>query len=308
LGSGRWSDSDWASYSTTHVKSARTVDDIYKSRGLATELDPSGVKIRESCDSEDNPNSNAIIVALDVTGSMGMVLDTVAREGLSTLATEIYDRKPITDPHIMFMGIGDCHAHDRAPLQITQFEADIRIAEQLTKLYLERGGGGNDYESYALAWYFAAMHTRIDCFEKRQKKGYLFTIGDEEPTPYLSAADIERVLGYKPQQDRFSTQDLYTMASRYYNVYHLMVEEGSHFRTDPDGVVRAWTDVLGQNAIRLADHTKVAEVIVSIIQVAEGADNKDVSASWDGSTGLVVAKAINGLAKTAVDDNGIVVL
>lgn len=308
MGSGRWSDSDWASYSTTHVKSARTVDDIYKSRGLATELDPSGVKIRESCDSEDNPNSNAIIVALDVTGSMGMVLDTVAREGLSTLATEIYDRKPITDPHIMFMGIGDCHAHDRAPLQITQFEADIRIAEQLTKLYLERGGGGNDYESYALAWYFAAMHTRIDCFEKRQKKGYLFTIGDEEPTPYLSAADIERVLGYKPQQDRFSTQDLYTMASRYYNVYHLMVEEGSHFRTDPDGVVRAWTDVLGQNAIRLADHTKVAEVIVSIIQVAEGADNKDVSASWDGSTGLVVAKAINGLAKTAVDDNGIVVL
>jgi hypothetical protein len=308
LGSGRWSDSDWASYSTTHVKSARTVDDIYKSRGLATELDPSGVKIRESCDSEDNPNSNAIIVALDVTGSMGMVLDTVAREGLSTLATEIYNRKPITDPHIMFMGIGDCHAHDRAPLQITQFEADIRIAEQLTKLYLERGGGGNDYESYALAWYFAAMHTRIDCFEKRQKKGYLFTIGDEEPTPYLSAADIERVLGYKPQQDRFSTQDLYTMASRYYNVYHLMVEEGSHFRTDPDGVVRAWTDVLGQNAIRLADHTKVAEVIVSIIQVAEGADNKDVSASWDGSTGLVVAKAINGLAKTAVDDSGIVVL
>lgn len=308
MGSGRWSDSDWASYSTTHVKSARTVDDIYKSRGLAKELDPSGVKIRESCDSEDNPNSNAIIVALDVTGSMGMVLDTVAREGLSTLATEIYNRKPITDPHIMFMGIGDCHAHDRAPLQITQFEADIRIAEQLTKLYLERGGGGNDYESYALAWYFAAMHTRIDCFEKRQKKGYLFTIGDEEPTPYLSAADIERVLGYKPQQDRFSTQDLYTMASRYYNVYHLMVEEGSHFRTDPDGVVRAWTDVLGQNAIRLADHTKVAEVIVSIIQVAEGADNKDVSASWDGSTGLVVAKAINGLAKTAVDDSGIVVL
>lgn len=306
MGFGRWSPDDWTSYSTVHVKSARTVDDIYKARTLVDELNPKGVKMRESCDSDINPNSTALIVALDVTGSMGIVLDTIARQGLSTLATEIYNRKPISDPHIMFMGIGDVHARDEAPLQVTQFEADIRIAEQLTKIYLERGGGGNNYESYALAWYFAAMHTRIDCFEKRGKKGYLFTIGDEEPTPYLEADDIERVLGYRPQQERFSTIDLLTMASRYYEVYHIMVEEGSHYRTHSSDVVREWTNILGQNAIKLSDHTKIAEVIVSTIQVAEGANSADVAKSWDGSTNIVVAKAISGLSKVNTSDNGIV--
>lgn len=35
------------------------------------------------------------------------------------------------------MGIGDCAANDRAPLQVTQFESDIRQAEALQKIWLE---------------------------------------------------------------------------------------------------------------------------------------------------------------------------
>ncbi|MCX7920726.1 MAG: hypothetical protein N3B21_01690 [Clostridia bacterium] len=298
MGSGRWSTTDWAAYSKKNISSKSRVDDIYTSRSLAPELNPYGVKIRESCDSSDNPQSTALVVALDVTGSMGMVLDAMAREGLQTLATEVYNRKPISDPHIMFMGIGDVEAGDRAPLQVTQFEADIRIAEQLTKIYLERGGGGNSYESYALAWYFAAMHTRIDCFEKRGKKGFLFTIGDEQPTPYLRASDIERVLGYRPQSDRVSSRELLNMAARQYEVFHLIVEEGSHFRCCGDKVVDEWTELLGQRAIRLSDHTKMSEVIVSTIQVVAGADVNKVISSWDGTTGLVVAKAIGSLSNS----------
>jgi len=306
MGSGRWSADDWARYSSAHVSGKATVDDIYTSKSLAAELDPKGVTVRESCDSADNPNSTALIVGLDVTGSMGMVLDAMARTGLKTLAEEVYARRPITDPHIMFMGIGDVEMGDRAPLQVTQFEADIRIAEQLTKIYLERGGGGNNYESYALAWYFAAMHTRIDCFERRNKKGYLFTVGDEQPTPYLLASDIERVLGYRPQFDRISAQDLLTMVSRQYEVFHLMVEEGSHFRTHGDRVVREWTNLLGQRAIPLSDHTKMGEVIVSTLQVAEGADVRNVISSWDGTTSVVVAKAVNSLDGITVVANGVV--
>ena len=32
--------------------------------------------------------------------------------------------------------------------------------------------------------------TSIDCFEKRGKKGYLFTIGDEQLPPTLTKAQI----------------------------------------------------------------------------------------------------------------------
>jgi hypothetical protein len=299
MGGGRWSSKDWGTYTSAKSYSTKSTAEIYSSRGLEKELDPKGVKVRESRDSDDNPESNAIVIGLDVTGSMGSVLDAMARKGLNTLVTEIYDRKPVSDPHIMCMGIGDVEC-DTAPLQITQFEADIRIAEQLEKLYLEQGGGGNSYESYSLAWYFGALHTSIDCFEKRNKKGYLFTIGDEEPTPILRAEAIRKFLGEGPQED-LTGADLFAMVSRQYHVFHVMVEEGSHFRSHGDKVVSKWTDLLGQRAVRLSDHTKFAETVVSLIQVSEGADRDAVIKSWDGTTSLVVDKALKSAGIEKVD-------
>lgn len=299
MGSGRWDPVAWTGYSTSKDYASKSVDKIYTARGMDPSLSPHGIKGRESCDSADNPNSTALIVALDVTGSMGMIADVMAKKGLNTLATEVYDRKPISDPHIMFMGIGDAEAGDEAPLQITQFEADIRIAEQLEKLWLEHGGGGNRFESYMLAWYFAAHHTTIDCFEKRGKKGYLFTIGDEEPTPRLRAEDIERVLGYKPQTD-IDRDALLTLVSRKWDVFHIMVAEGSHARHSPDAVKTEWTNLLGQRAIWLTDHTKLAEVMVSVMQIHEGVDRAKVVDSWDGTTALAVKSATDGLTKRAV--------
>lgn len=313
MGGGKWTDGDWARYSTTGTSSrlkadgsAKSTSEIFTKRGMDPDLDPMGVSMRESRDSEDNPESNAIIVGLDVTGSMGMIADKIAREGLNVLLQEIYDRKPVTDPHVMINAIGDVEVGDRAPLQVTQFEADIRLAEQLDKIYLEHGGGGNRYESYALPWYFAALHTSIDCFEKRGKKGYLFTVGDELPTPYLKAKDIEKVLGTAPQTD-LDAEDLLTMVQRQYEVFHITVAEGYNARSNPDGIRNAWNEVLGQRAIWLEDYTKLAETIVSAIQINEGAAASDVAASWDGDTSLVIAKAFEGgdLAKTTAD-NGIV--
>ncbi len=297
MGGGRWSPTDWSTYATTKSYSSRTtsgIGGIYSASSIHKDLDPKGITIRESRDSVDNPNSTAIIVGLDVTGSMGMIADVIARTGLNILLTEIYDRKPVTDPHIMIMGIGDVEC-DKAPFQTTQFEADIRLAEQLEKIYLEHGGGGNTYESYALAWYFASMFTSIDCFEKRGKKGYLFTIGDECPTPKLSKEDIVSVLGTGPQTN-LDGKELFAMASRQYEIFHIMIEEGNYMRSSREKVVSSWTNLLGQRAILLSDHTKLAEVIVSTIQVCEGEDKEKVATSWDGNTGLVVANAINSLS------------
>lgn len=311
MGGGSWTASDWTDYSTKtrRLDPTTTLDNMYLSKSAKdvkkNGLDPKGVTLRESCDSVDNPNSTAIIIALDVTGSMSNVLDVMARKGLPTLATELYNRKPVSNPHIMMMGFGDLDFDD-APLQITQFEADIRIAEQLEKLYLERGGGGNSSESYTLPWYFASMHTRIDCMEKRGKKGYLFTMGDEQPNPTIYASQIEEFLGYKPQKDEYSAEELLTMVSRNYEVFHLLVEEASHMRYARDITIRQWTDLLGQRAILLSDHTKLGEVIISIIQANEGARKEDVVSSWDGSTGLVVAKAIDGITGLTKTDSGVI--
>lgn len=292
MGSARWDPADWAAYAKSTA--GRSTAGIFASSRLDPALDPKLSGMRESRDSALNPASNAIIVGLDVTGSMGIIADALARRGLGVLVEELLARKPVSDPHIMVMGIGDAWC-DRVPLQVTQFEADIRIAQQLQKIYLEHGGGGNHFESYNLPWYFAATRTSIDCFEKRKRKGYLFTVGDELPPPALLAEHARKVIGEGPPGD-ISTRDLLMMVERLYHVFHVVVEEGSYARRNLSGVMSQWTDLLGQRVLRLEDHTKLAEVVVSAIQVNEGVDVETVAKSWSGSTGLVVKRAVGNLA------------
>lgn len=298
MGMARWDPADWAAYASSTA--GRSTGGIFTKSTLDPAFDPKLCNVRESRDSALNPASNAVIVALDVTGSMGMIADALARRGLGTLVEELLSRKPVTDPHIMVMGIGDAWC-DRVPLQVTQFEADIRIARQLEQIYLEHGGGGNDFESYNLPWYFAATRTSIDCMEKRGRKGYLFTVGDERPPPVLLAAHAQRVLGEGPQTD-IATPDLLRMVERSYHVFHVVVEEGSYARRNLRNVMAEWAGLLGQRVLRLEDHTKLAEVVVSAIQVNEGADADAVARSWSGSTALAVKRAVGNL--TALRDSG----
>ena len=153
MGSGGYTDKDWKSYSSTRNLSSKSTktEDIYQSRALNEGMDPLKFRIREARDSAEHPASTPIIIGLDVTGSMSPVLDFVARKGMNTVCTEILNRKPVTDPQICSVGIGDVE-YDIAPFQASQFESDIRILEHLEKLFLEGGGGANNHESYILAW------------------------------------------------------------------------------------------------------------------------------------------------------------
>lgn len=290
MGSGSFDASAYRAFSTS--TRGKSTDEIYSARAINKNLDPKGVKIRESRDSADNPNSTPIIVAIDVTGSMGIIADVLAREGLGTLFNEILDRKPITDPHLMFMAVGDAN-YDSAPLQVSQFEADNRIVEQLTQIFLEHGGGGNNFESYNLPWYFAARHTEHDSLIKRGKRGYLFTVGDEEAPQPLTKDQIKEFIGDTLERD-ISTDEMLADAQRSYDVFHIVIKEGSHAKQFPDRVRESWTKLLGQHVIQLADHKKLSETIVSTIEVVEGRDAKEATAKW----GSVVYDAVKSLPRS----------
>lgn len=276
MGSGTFDASAYRSFSASTTN--KTTDEIYSSRTIHKDLNPKGVKVRESRDSADNPNSTPIIVALDVTGSMGMLADVIAREGLGVLFNNILDRKPITDPHVMFMAIGDANC-DQAPLQVSQFEADNRIVEQLTQIYLEHGGGGNNFESYNLPWYFAAAHTEHDSIIKRGKRGYLFTVGDEEAPKALTKDQIAQFIGDKLERE-ISTAEMLADVQRKYDVFHIVIEEGDYCRRAKDRVLSSWRDIMGQHVISLSDHKKLAETIVSTVEVVEGRDAAKVTAAF----------------------------
>lgn len=290
MGGGTFDTGAYATYARTTT--GKSTDEIYSSRSMSKSLDPRGVKIRESRDSADNPNSTPLIIGIDVTGSMGIIADVLARHGLGTLFTGILDRKPITDPHVMFMAIGDAH-YDSAPLQVSQFEADNRIVEQLTQIYVEHGGGGNNFESYNFAWYFAAFHTAHDSMEKRGKRGYLFTVGDEEAPGPLTTGQVKRFVGDDLVQE-MSSRDMLQAAQRLYDVFHVVIKEGSHARSHLSRVKRGWVDLLGQRVIFLDDHTKLAEVVVSAIEVAEGVDAELSAHKWS-SGSAVIYDAVKGL-------------
>jgi hypothetical protein len=290
MGSGSFDAKAYHAFSRSTV--GKSTAEVYTSRSIHPDLNPLGVKVRESRDSVDNPNSTPLIVGVDVTGSMGMLADALARKGLGTLFEGVLARKPITDPHVMFMAIGDAN-YDTAPLQVSQFEADNRIVEQLTKIWIEGNGGGNGFESYNLPWYFAAMHTVHDSIEKRGKRGYLFTVGDEEAPEALTRDQIKRFIGDTPEAE-MTTRDLLQLAQRSYDVFHVIVKEGSHGRHPR--TMSSWKELLGQHVIELPDHRCLSEVIVSAIEVAEGGD-ASVSAKGWGASGGIVHEAVKNIPK-----------
>jgi hypothetical protein len=259
---------------TASVRATQTREQVFTQRTIVNKYDPKNITLRESRDSDVNPESTAIIVGLDVTGSMGMIAEHIAKKGLGTLVETVLDRGSVTDPHFMMMAVGDISC-DSAPLQVTQFEADIRISDQLAELYLEGGGGGNNYESYDLPWIFAARKTSIDCFEKRGKKGYLFTIGDELPPTTATAKKLTERIGITEQQD-YNINDYLAEAQEKYHVFHVIVEQGSYALRHGAEVHGRWQALLGKRAITLSDYKFISEVITAVIEVNEGADPKEV--------------------------------
>lgn len=292
MGGYNWNPQDWASHQKTASTKSQT--QTFTQRGIHPDLDPKKIVMRESCDSDVNPFSTPIVIGLDVTGSMGVHADNMQKQGLGVLVEGILERKPVTDPHIMFLGIGDVHS-DQAPIQATQFEADIRIVNELQKIYLEGNGGGNGSESYELAWYFSALHTKIDSLSNRNKKGYLFTIGDESPAKIIEQQYIKKFFG-KEEASTYSSKELLDMVSQKYHVYHVVVEEGSHARSNLDKVLKDWRELLGERTLRLSKGSSLSEVIISAIEINEGADVEKVINSWSGETALVVRHAVNQLA------------
>lgn len=261
--------------SNSHITTASRVEEVFSSRSLKNELNPAMLKngIRESCDSIDSPNSYAIAFGFDLTGSMGHVPFEFLKNGFPRFIKMIQGGVLGYDPHILFCGIGDVKCDD-APLQVTQFEADTRMLDQLQRIYVEGGGGGNDGESYNLPWYFLAKHTKIDCWKKRRKKGTFISVGDDKPHPSVSRSQIKRVFGEKEgiEVSSLSSEELRDMASEMYNIYHIILSGHGYGSYN---VESCWKKLLGSHVCKLEDEQFIPELVTTILKIQEGMDKYD---------------------------------
>lgn len=236
-------------------------EDIFKNRKLDDSMNPFRISVRESRDSVEHPNSFAIVLALDVTGSMGKIPHDLVKDGFPSIMDNIM-RGGILDPQVLFLGIGD-HECDDAPLQVGQFESNDQLLDKwLTNIWIEHGGGGNNGESYSLAWYFAAAHTAIDCYEKRAIKGVLFTIGDEPVLPRIPSSVIKKIMD-NSSGEVFTKESLLASAREKYNVFHVHVREGQNGMRQ--SVIDGWFDLLGEDLIIADNYMDIPNIISSKI-------------------------------------------
>ncbi|MCI5164741.1 MAG: hypothetical protein D3903_01310 [Candidatus Electrothrix sp. GM3_4] len=73
MGMGSYSLDSRAARSRTEGYYSRSIREIFSQRQINRAMNPHGIKLREARDSEEHPESVAIILGLDVTGSMGSI-------------------------------------------------------------------------------------------------------------------------------------------------------------------------------------------------------------------------------------------
>lgn len=306
MGGGNW---DTGAYSSAREerRSSGQADFGYdedirhgRASGVHPELDPKGIAksvmgVRESRDSDEHPNSLPIMIAFDVTGSMRSI-PKVMQQKLPQLMDIILEKTDVKDPQILMSAIGDYHS-DRYPVQVGQFESDNRFDEQLRNIILEGNGGGQNMESYGHTFYVAARMIAADAWEKRGKKGYLFTIGDERFWPELSARELNEVYGVGVEASE-QVADLIEEAKQRWEIFHIVPTKTSYQGSNAD----FWRTYLGERVIALDDANLVCETIASTINMMESAQAASAAVANVGLTGEAgrnLAAALDGLMSSA---------
>ena len=273
MGSGRWSTNVYDEHARYRAATGKSAFD-YSDRMMNSNssdwrvhptLDPHGVRARESCDSDEHPESTSIVVMFDVTGSMGQVPVTLQKK-LPDLLGLLLRKGYVADPQILFGGVGDATC-DRVPLQVGQFESDNRMDENLENIFLEGGGGGQRTESYELAMYFVARHTDIDCWNKRRHKGYLFIIGDEMAYPMVKKREVQTHIADGLERD-IPLESIVRELQERYHVFYILPKAAS-YGGDPV-ILNFWRKLLVQNVLELEDADAVSETIALTIGMTEG--------------------------------------
>lgn len=270
MGYGSYSAADWSKLkSSRQLSNTNSVSEVFQRRSCDPKFDPRYIGIRECFDSDDHPNSTPIVVGLDVTGSMGYLAVKVATEALNELIMKLYSTNSIEDPALMCAAYGDYH--DASPLQVTQFESDIRIAEQLLELYFENRGQGEVVPT--CLWHFLANRTNIDAIKKRKQKGFVFTIGDGATirNSISPAVTIHKVTG--DESHATSPEDVLKEAEKKFHLFHIMIGgDDAYNRKLMNG--HAMT-------IQKTDIDLIPQIIISTIQLQNGKKLKNILEQWD---------------------------
>lgn len=246
---GPWKGHDFNSARKVYdAHAGRSYDDAVKSHVVADDLIPDF--ITTDCKSP-------LIIFSDVTGSMGewpatmfSKLPYLDLEGKQYLGEGM---------EISFCAVGDANT-DNYPLQIRPFTKGLDLKKQLTSLIIEKGGGGQEMESYELAALYAARNFRTPNATRRP---IIIFIGDEAPYDRINS-DFAKRYAHTLINESLSDKAVFDELMQNNSVY--LVHKPYSHNSEEVVIRRHWVSLLGEERIAdLPDANRIVDVIFGIL-------------------------------------------
>ena len=266
MGGGSWDSGTY--HSTKSTRAASGVADFaytQSATNVHANLDPKRINKKpfgklESRDSADHPESHAVLVCFDVTGSnIDRAVDV--QKKLPTLMELL--AKYIADPQVAVAANDDYTVVGTNSIQISDFESDIRVDEHIRNIWLVGNGGGNNGESYDLLLYAAARKMVLDSVEKRSKKGYMFLYADELVFPNVLKGEVHDVFGDKLESD-IPTVEIIEEAQRNFHIFVIWPRGGE------DRAHEQYKKLFGEENVLVSQHPNLlCELIASTVALYE---------------------------------------
>lgn len=154
--------------------------------------------------------------------------------------------------------------------QMTQFESDNRIAEQL-RLLLSANNGGDAIEDYDLGLLYTMLAVEADIYDHYGLKGYYMVVGDQRGRGLVDPRTAQHHLGHSIQSP-LRTSEIARQLKERWHLYYLQVERGGQPATR-DSSSKWWEEVIGMNNVVYVPHQDlIAETQAGLIYLLENAN------------------------------------
>jgi hypothetical protein len=251
--------SSGSNYSSSGFHASPLADATFKKSDIR-DLDPELLPLNRTLQCH---TKNSLIIALDVTGSMGDSAKLLY-DKLPMLWGQLEQQGYLDDFSISFAAVGDCTC-DGAPFQICDFAEGKKIDKWIEKLFLEGGGGGQQAESYETLAYYYANKTRFT--HPTAEKPFFFIIGDEAPYPTVTAESIKQHFGGKAQGD-VPTKEVFDQIREKFNFKHIHVPYGnSEFDKE---IQHTWKKCIDDDLVKVSEPKAVVDVVLGTVAILSG--------------------------------------
>ncbi|MFH1174260.1 MAG: hypothetical protein V1725_03950 [archaeon] len=250
---GPWRGHDFASARRSYdVHVGRSYDDAKAARKDTKAVLEQRVK---------TDSSAALVIACDVTGSMGDWPATM----FSKLPYLEHEAKEYLgdDLEICFSAVGDAYS-DSYPLQVRPFTKGTDLKKRMEELIIEGNGGGQTSESYDLA----ALYFLHNAEMNKAIHPVLIFIGDEGLYDFVDKQQAKNVAKIDLDK-RLPTKELFDDLKNKYSVYLIRKpyeSSGDRMSSTDMRIYKQWETLLGPDRIStLPEAGRVVDVIFGIL-------------------------------------------